>query len=119
VDRFGLGRMLVVALVRFTAGTFGLLVSSPAAGWLVWVYVLAGGVGRGLLGLALGTAQTHTFAGPRLGRMTGTMDVGFGSGAFLGPLGAAIVHDRIGTFAPGFLATIPAAVLGAVCAVLA
>jgi predicted MFS family arabinose efflux permease len=119
VDRLGLGRMLVVALGLFTVGTLGLLASSPATGWLLGVYILAGGIGRGLLGLTLGAAQTKAFAGPRLGRMTGTMDVGFGTGAFLGPLGTAIVHDALGTYAWGFLATILASIVGVICMVAA
>jgi hypothetical protein len=83
------------------------------------VYILAGGTGRGLLGVSLGTAQTRTFAGPRLGRMTGILDVGFGTGAFLGPWGTAVIHDQAGSYAPGFLATIPAAVIGATCTMIA
>jgi MFS family permease len=115
VDRFGLARVLGASLVLFTLGTLGLMTSSPAAGWLLVVYILAGGIGRGLLGLTLGAAQTQTFAGPRLGRMTGTMDVGFGTGAFIGPLGTAVVHDGLGTYAPGFFATIPATMIGIAC----
>jgi MFS family permease len=115
VDRFGLARVLLVSLTLFTVGTVGLMVSSPAAIWLLGLYILAGGVGRGLLGLTLGAAQTQTFAGPRLGRMTGIMDVGFGTGAFIGPLLTAFMHDELGTFAPGFFATILATLIGIVC----
>jgi MFS family permease len=115
VDRLGVARVMFASLTLFTIGTVGLMLSSPAAGWLLVLYILAGGIGRGLLGLALGAAQTQTFAGPRLGRMTGTMDVGFGTGAFLGPLGTAFVHDAAGTFTPGFFATIPATAIGIAC----
>jgi MFS family permease len=115
VDRFGLARVLAVSLILFTVGTLGLMMSSPAAGWLLVVYILAGGIGRGLIGLTLGAAQTQTFAGPRLGRMTGTMDVGFGAGAFFGPLGTAAVHDGFGTYAPGFFSTILAVMIGIAC----
>jgi MFS family permease len=119
VDRFGLGRVLLASLVLFTVGTLGLVGSSQSEPWLLGLYVLAGGIGRGLLGLALGAAQTQTFAGPHLGRMTGILDVGFGSGAFLGPWLTAVVHDAVGTFAPGFLATIPASIIGAAATVFA
>jgi len=119
VDRLGLIRMLTFALVLITVGTVGLVFSSPSTAWLLALYVLAGGVGRGLLGVSLGTAQTNLFAGPRLGRMTGILDLGFGTGAFVGPWGTAILHDRIGTFAPGFLATIVASIIGAVGTVAA
>lgn len=119
VDRYGLGRVLGASLVLFTIGTLGLVVSSPADLWLLGLYVLLGGIGRGLLGMTLGAAQTKTFAGPHLGRMTGILDVGFGSGAFLGPWATAFVHDQIGTFGPGFLATIPASIVGAAAVVIA
>ncbi|MFN8637087.1 MAG: MFS transporter [Chloroflexota bacterium] len=119
VDKIGLRNVLFSAVVLFSVGTAGLIVSAPTSLWLLLVYVLLGGAGRGLLGVSLGTAQTRTFAGPRLGRMTGILDVGFGTGAFLGPWGTAVIHDQFGTFAPGFLATIPAAVIGALCTVVA
>jgi MFS family permease len=118
-DRLGLGRVLSLSLVVFTLGTFGLVLSAPEASWLLGSYVLASGIGRGLLGVTMGAAQTRTFAGPRLGRMTGILDVGFGMGAFLGPWGTALFHDQTGTFAVGFLATIPAAIIGSVCMVIA
>ena len=117
VDRFGMGRVLTAALAMFTVGTLGLVVSSPDGLWLLGLYVLAGGIGRGLLGVTLGAAQTQTFAGPNLGRMTGILDVGFGTGAFLGPWLTAVVHDTSGTFAPGFLATIVASIVGALATV--
>jgi MFS family permease len=119
VDRLGLGRVLIVALMLFTVGTLGLYISTPAAVWLLGLYVLVGGIGRGLLGVTLGTAQTRTFAGPHLGRMTGILDVAFGTGAFLGPWGTALIHDQHGAFAPGFLATIPASIIGAASTVVA
>ena len=119
VDRFGLGRVLAASLVLFTIGTLGLCVSSPADLWLLGLYVLLGGICRGLLGMTLGAAQTKTFAGPHLGRMTGILDVGFGTGAFVGPWATAFVHDQAGTYAAGFLATIPASIVGAAATVIA
>jgi MFS family permease len=113
VDRLGLGLVLLVSLALFTVGTLALCASSPDGALLAWIYVLAGGVGRGLLGVTLGAAQTRTFAGPHLGRMTGILDVGFGTGAFVGPWITAVVHDSVASFAPGFLATIPASIIGA------
>jgi MFS family permease len=119
VDRLGLGRVLGVSLVLFTIGTLGLYVSSPAAFWLLGLYVLLGGFGRGLLGMTLGAAQTKTFAGPHLGRMTGILDVGFGTGAFVGPWVTAYIHDQGGSYGAGFLATIAASIIGAGAMVLA
>ncbi|MCC7367518.1 MAG: MFS transporter [Chloroflexi bacterium] len=119
VDKLGLTQMLIYSLIVFALGTIGLALSTPEAAWLLGAYVLASGVGRGLFGVTLGAAQTRTFAGPRLGRMTGILDIGFGSGAFLGPWGVAVLHDQVGTFAPGFLATIPASIVCAACTIAA
>ncbi|MCC6174575.1 MAG: MFS transporter [Chloroflexi bacterium] len=114
LDRWGLARLLGAALVLFGGGMVALVVSAPEVGWLLVVFVLANGMGRGFLSVALGSSQTRTFAGPRLGRITGLLDVGFGSGAFLGPWLTAVVHDATGTFAPGFLAAAGASSLVAV-----
>lgn len=119
VDRFGLGRVLGASLVLFTIGTLGLYVSSPGGFWLLGLYVLLGGIGRGLLGMTLGAAQTKTFAGPHLGRMTGILDVGFGTGAFVGPWATAYIHDQGGSYGAGFLATIAASIIGAAAMVIA
>lgn len=111
LDRYGSKLTLLFALVLFIAGTLALVISSPAAWWLLVAYVLGGGLGRGLLNLVLSSVQTQSLSGPRLGLMIGILDFAFGCGAFLGPWGSALVHDRIGTLAPGFLATIPSALL--------
>jgi MFS family permease len=106
VYRVGLGRTLVGGFAIYCLGTLALMVSSPDLFWLVMLYVLASGLGRGILGVTLGSAQTHALSGPRLGRLTGVLDLGFGGGAFVGPWGTALVHDLVGSFAPGFLATL-------------
>jgi MFS family permease len=106
VGRLGLGRTLLTGFVVFGAGTLALLASTPDLFWLVVVYVVASGLGRGLLGVTLGAAQTHALAGPRLGRLTGVLDLAFGAGAFVGPWATAVVHDAAGSFAPGFAATL-------------
>ena len=119
IDHWGLARMLTVACVAFTIGTAAVLFGGPEAALLVLTYVIASGVGRGMLSVVLGSQQTKAYAGPRLGRMTGLMDLGFGTGAFLGPWLTALVHDSAGTFAPGFLSAIVAALIMAVTAAVA
>ena len=106
INRFGQRTMLVIGFLVFCVGTGSLLFSSPTLLWLLVVYVIASGFGRGILGVALGSAQTLAFAGPRLGRLTGVLDVAFGTGAFLGPWATALVHDAAGSFGPGFLSTL-------------
>lgn len=111
--------MLIVACTAFTIGTAAVIFGGPDAAVVILAYVLASGVGRGMLSVVLGAAQTTAYAGPRLGRMTGLMDLGFGTGAFLGPWLTARVHDSAGTFAPGFLSAIGAALVMALTASLA
>jgi OFA family oxalate/formate antiporter-like MFS transporter len=116
MDRWGLARMLIVACAAFTVGTAAVLFGGPEAMALILVYVIASGIGRGMLSVVLGAQQTQAYAGPRLGRMTGLMDLGFGTGAFLGPWLTALVHDSAGTFAFGFVSAIVAALTMAVTA---
>ena len=118
MDRWGLARMLIWACVAFALGTAAVLYAGPAAMPIVIAYVIASGIGRGMLSVVLGAQQTRAYAGPRLGRMTGLMDLGFGTGAFLGPWLTALVHDAAGTFAPGFLAAIVSALMMAVTAAI-
>jgi nitrate/nitrite transporter NarK len=115
VDRLGLSRAMATGYVLYVLGTLTLVASSPELFSLVVVYVVASGLGRGILGLALGSVQTQAFRGPRLGRMTGMLDIGFGAGAFLGPWATALIHDSAGSFAPGFLATLGSVTLVTVC----
>jgi cyanate permease len=46
-----------------------------------------------------------------LGRLTGVLDLAFGTGAFFGPWSTALVHDAAGSFAPGFVMTLGMAML--------
>ena len=118
LERWGYPRLLGVTTVLFGLGTFALVGSAPQAVWLLVPFVLAGGAARGMLGVAHGAAQTRAFAGPRLGRMTGLVDLGYGAGGFLGPWLTALAHDAGGGFAPGILAAIVAATIVSVTVLL-
>lgn len=118
LERWGSGRLLVVAAATFGVGTGALLVLAPEAPWLMALFVVAGGIGRGILGLPLVAAQTRAFAGARLGRFTGLLDLGYGVGAFLGPWLTGLVHDAGGSFVPGLASAIVAAIGVAVTTVV-
>ena len=106
LERWGHPRLLVLAMALFALGTFALVLATPGAAWLLVPFVLAGGSARGMLGVALGSAQTRAFAGPRLGRMTGLLDLAYGAGGFLGPWLTAVVHDAGDSFGPGIASAV-------------
>ena len=106
LERWGEKRLQASALVLTALGAGALILAAPSALWLVGLFVVAGGAGRGLLSIALATAQTRAFAGPALGRMTGLADLGFGIGAFLGPWLTAVAYDTLGSFKLGIASSI-------------
>jgi MFS family permease len=111
VDRWGPGRFGPIGAALFCLGVLGLLGSGPAALGLTAAYVLAGGLGRGTLGVVTAVVQARAFAGPSLGRVSGMFDVGFGLGSFAGPYLTALGRDLSGSYAPGLATCIPAALL--------
>ena len=114
LERWPAGRLGAIGTILFAAGMIALILDRPEAIWLGAVYVLAAGLGRGVLSTLLASGQTRAFAGPRLGRLTGLLDLGFGFGAFLGPWLTAVVHDREGSFQLGLASTVVSATIVAV-----
>lgn len=106
LERLGNLRLVTLAVVLFGFGTAALIASRPDAVWLILTFVIVGGLGRGMLGTALAAAQTRALAGPRLGQLTGLLDLGFGIGAFAGPWLTAVAHDPAGGFWPGIVSAI-------------
>jgi MFS family permease len=87
--------------------------SSPGA-ILLWIaYVLAGGIGRGMLGVNTAAFQARAFAGPALGRATGVLELGFGVGAFAGPYLTGLSYDRTGSYVSGLATAILAGIVTA------
>ena len=118
LERWGSGRLVILGVLLFGAGTASLIVHTPEASWLLGLFIVGSGFGRGTLSLPLVAGQTRAFAGPRLGRLTGVLDLGYGSGAFLGPWLTGVVHDVAGNFNPGFVSAIAAAAMVAAATVL-
>ena len=114
LERWGPGWLAVVAALLFGLGTAALILSTPESAWLLALFVVVSGLGRGVLGIPLVAAQTRAFAGPRLGSITGRLDLGYGLGAFLGPWLTAVVLDASGSYGPGLASAIASATLVAV-----
>lgn len=118
VDRFGVSRLGLAGATVMSLGVVALIISRAETAWLALAYVLAGGLGRGALGVASGSFQARTFAGASLGRVSGLLDLGFGVGASLGPMLTALSYERTGGYGLG-LATAVVAGFAAAGAVLA
>lgn len=112
-DHRGLDRLGWAGAALFGLGVFALLGSGPSALWLAAVYVLAAGLGRGLLGINHATIQARAFAGPSLGRSLGVLDLGFGVGAFAGPYLTGLSYDLTASYVPGLATAILAGVVAA------
>lgn len=111
VDRWGGGRLGLGGLVLFCLGVTALILTSEAHPWLAGVYVLAAGLGRGVVGVTVSAFQGRAFAGPTLGRVTGLLDLGFGLGAFAGPYLTALSRDLTDSYVPGLASAILAVAL--------
>jgi hypothetical protein len=113
VDRWGPGRLDLPAAALLTVGVLALIFASPELVWLAAIYVLAGGLGRGALGVSAAVLQARIFAGPHLGKITGLLDLGFGAGAFAGPFLVALSRDLTGSYGYGLATAIPAGFVAA------
>lgn len=120
-DRWGAGRLAPLSAALMGLGVLALLGSGPSglALGLVPLYILAGGFGRGGLGVSLAVLQARVFAGPSLGRVSGLLDLGFGVGAFSGPYLVALSRDLTGSYSPGLATAIAAGAVVAVCGLTA
>ena len=114
-DRWGAGRLSLVGGTLMGFGVLALLASGPSVLWLVGIYVLFGGMGRGILGVNAAAFQARAFAGPTLGRVTGLLDLGVGLGAFAGPELTALARDQTGSYVAGLATAILAGLIAAVC----
>jgi MFS family permease len=120
MDRQGPGRLGMIGAGLLCLGLVGLIFGGPGPVLgLVAVYVLAGGIGRGFLGVHVTAFQARTFAGPALGRVTGLLDLGFGFGAFAGPYIVALSRDVTGSYGPGLATALIVSILAGLCPILA
>jgi MFS family permease len=113
IDRWGPGRLDLPAAALMAVGVLALIFASLEWVWLAAVYILAGGLGRGALGVSAAVLQARIFAGPHLGKITGLLDLGFGAGAFAGPYLAALSRDLTGSYGYGLATAILAGFVAA------
>ena len=118
IDRWGAGRLGLAGALLLAIGVAALISTVPASFWLAAIYVLAGGIGRGIIGVNLATVQARAFAGPALGRVSGLLDLGFGFGAFAGPYLTALSRDLTGSYNAGLATALLAGLLAAVCTLI-
>jgi MFS family permease len=108
VDRLGVSRLGLAGATVMSLGVVALIICRPETAWLALGYVLAGGLGRGALGVASAAFQARTFAGASLGRVSGLLDLGFGLGASLGPMLTALSFELTGGYGLGLATAIVA-----------
>lgn len=92
-------------------GVLSLMAAGPHAPLLAWAWVLGGGLGRGGGGVTMVVVQSRIFAGPRLGRVTGVLEIAFGLGAAAGPWVGALSRDLGGSYVPGLASALLAGLL--------
>ena len=118
-SRWSAGRLGTAGAALICVGVLALIGSRPATAWLLVLYVLAAGLGRGAIGINLAVLLARVFAGPRLGRVSGALEIGVGIGGFAGAYLTALSRDVTGTYVFGLAGAIVAAVAVAACTALA
>lgn len=119
IDRWGAPRVQVAAAALFALGMLALLGSGPETPWLIAAFLLVGAPGRGAVGVGVTAVSRQLFGGPSFGRVTGTMEIAFGTGSFAGPWISALLREQTGGYAPGLASAALAAAVVAACTVLA
>jgi MFS family permease len=80
-----------------------LLVRDTASPWMLYAFVILFGLGSGSTGPVGAAAAADLFPGNSLGRIMGTLIVGYGLGGALGPYLAGYLYDHTGNYTLPFL----------------
>lgn len=104
-DRFGRAPCVWIVSIMSVAG-FGalILVGHLPPGWnglrlpLLWAFTVTFGVGYNGISPIYAAAVADRFNGPSLGTMFGLLDLGFGSGAAIGPWIAGYAYDVLASY---------------------
>ncbi len=111
-DRIGrLPTYAGIAALYVTGYLSLLLVTGPGHVLLLWLFVVASGLAYGGASPVFAAFLTDRFQGPRLGRLLGLQNVGYGIGSMLGPYLAGLAFDHLGGYTLAFL-LMAAAVVG-------
>lgn len=115
-----LSTFLVLASVVLGGGTFALAGSTPEnASFLVPLFVVGTGLGRGALGLANGVLEGRLLPLDSAGRFSGFLEVALAIGSIAGPMAGAYSRDATGSFVPAILTAALASVASAGLGMLA
>jgi MFS family permease len=110
-NRLGAPRLIVIGGIMAALGALALPFAGPDTPLIIALYLLGAGAGRGITTVGLGSIQAQVFPGKTLGRMSGLLEIGFGMGGLAGPWLTAAGRDAFGTYVPGILTAVPAALL--------
>jgi MFS family permease len=112
VSRWGNFTVHAAATLAVAVGILSLAASQPSLLWLPILYLVFGASGRGALNVCQTSAAREQFGVRDFGKVAGLSEIGFAVGSFAGPSVGAIGHDLTGSYVPGLLTAIPAAMLG-------
>src|SRR5262249_55763832 len=105
-----------VAMLCSMVGTGLLLGLTPAnATWLLVIFVLICGLGKGSSGIAIPAKAVDIFHGERLGIIFGLINTASGLGGALGPWWGGWIVDRTGSYQTALLCSIATAGLAIAC----
>lgn len=111
---YGLGMVSVVVGVLLLS-----LIAGSSHSWLIYAYAVVFGVGYGVSAPLSPVIIADIFQGKRFGSIYGTIYIGSGAGAAIGPWVSGLLFDRTENYAASFAMAVAAAVLSTVCIWLA
>lgn len=112
-DRFGQVRVAHVGFFLTGAGIVLLmLLSRFPSEWLLALHILLFGMSLGSRGPVVTSVTSILFSGPAMGRIYGTISLGFGIGAAAGVLVIGALYDWTGGYDAGLLVSLAAMALG-------
>ena len=96
--------LMVVGSGLLVLGTIALAVAEPGRPWLLGAYVLAGGLGRGIIVPAFAVIEGRVLPRAALAFTSSLLEVGVGLGLVSGPWVGAQWRDLSGSYVPGLVA---------------
>lgn len=113
--------LMVAGSGLLVLGTIALAVTEPSRPWLLGLYVLASGLGRGIIVLAFAVIEGRVLPRASLAFMGSLLEVGIGLGLVTGPWVGAQWRDVSGSYVPGLMVGAAAMVVScaATCAAFA
>jgi OFA family oxalate/formate antiporter-like MFS transporter len=100
-DRFGRKRVAVASTLVQAGAMFSLVwLRDP---WMFFLFAVAYGLGNGGLFSGVTSQLGDTFGLSRLGAVLGLLEIGWGTGAAVGPLVGGLFYDTYGSYSGAFI----------------